>query len=487
MSFEAGGSFRLDPSGPAVLDLPDQPVGLRVKNTDVSQEILVRVAPVPDITAKAMSLVRTAKGTVPARFEFETYSPLNIQELRFEAPWLRVTDQMPLDVAPGVSGISVVVDAQQAPPIPEEGTVPWFIRVSGLSQPLTGSVPFAFCSAPELTIEEGRNRAIHIELPNGEADIVWNIRNRSAGTTLLVRSISIVPATDTSDSKEFCWTITPSRFSVPPGHQSTVNVNVRVKTRVPINTYWFRILIDSNEPTTEIWSLSAEVTARIHDRFVGIDMGTVTSMVAAYDDNRTKMVNVPLEVGISDLKLYSHIYITDYHVDQIPPFDWAIGQKASALGEADPLHLVRDAKLKLGHQHEIPLRFEDKQVSCSVSAEEVVRITFVELIRRTKSALRSRPTKFALGVPTRFSLLQKSAIKDAFVKAAQSLSIPVESTGVQVFDESLAAGVYSLRNTAITTPSRTFTLMVLDFGGGHHGRFDLSHNPWAYCWETTQY
>jgi len=158
----------------------------------------------------------------------------------------------------------------------------------------------------------------------------------------------------------------------------------------------------------------------------------------------------------------------NYLEEKEPPYEWLIGTDAKILGPLRRERFVKAIKTKTGTNYKETIDFKEKAISRDLVPEEIIRFIMMDLVRLTKTALRQRPVRFILSVPTLFTLRKKEILEQTFTEAAKSLSLNLQV--VKSIDESLAAGLFYIllsgpRDERVNN-KESYRIMILDFGGG---------------------
>jgi len=188
--------------------------------------------------------------------------------------------------------------------------------------------------------------------------------------------------------------------------------------------------------------------------YIALDFGTSTS-AAVYNGEC-----IPLE-GI-DTKILSNIIILGYTPNEEPKFNYLIGTKAKRMGttvQKRPF-LIKAVKLKINDPRFKSITLPFPHIQPKVTPDELAELIFRELFIRIQRSIRQKPQKVILSLPTRFSIDQRRKIVDACSRSW-------ELKEIITVDESVAVGLFYILGRGLTDfPSRTYKMMVIDFGGG---------------------
>ena len=447
-----------------VNEVPEQSVTLRVKNTDVEQDVTVAVAPMPgSVEMKPVTLVMGFSSGTPARLEFESWCPAILESMSFSPSYLELGAPVPIEVSVGGNTIPLVARV----PAGQEARVrslTYSMVLRALSEPLKGKLEIVFQDPPVLSIREIDNQHEPQILNQGEGEFVLTCANLGRGADLLVEDLQLTPRPGGGlAANAITFTRRPARAAIGEKPHEFLFQAMPTATVKP-NHYYFDVTVRSNDPdpANNRKLLAIQVTDQNLRGFLALDYGTTDSTIAVFD-NLAGSVNVRLERNNEDPKIFSNVYFADYMPDRNPRFEWEIGSRALAFGNANRARLVTAVKVRVGTGRKEVIQFPAKGAFPSLEPEEVVKLALRSLLVRAKYTLKQRPLRFAMCVPTRFTLRRKELLHAALLAAAQELSMPIN---VRLVDESLAAGVFSLRAGTAGGGKAEFTLMVVDFGGG---------------------
>ena len=447
-----------------VFDLSSEVVTIRARGTDVERDIRISVAPVPVPDVRPLTLARGYTSGTPALLEVEIYSPATVSSLIFRPPYLELDAPLPIELSIGKNTIPVTARI----PAGQEGSIRsigYSMTLGGLPNTLTGTVELALQDPPSLSIEEIDDDQPPQVLNDAEGEFVLTCRNRGRGASLLVEEMALVPRPGTA-ATAIGFSREPTRASIEKGQSVQFVFLARPTGPVEPGNYWYDVIVRSNDPSAENnrRALAVRVTDDAFYQCIAIDYGTIDSTIAVFDNRTGGPVNLLLERRQDkDPKIYSNVFFSNYLPGQTPPFEWEIGGRASAFGISYRGQLVTAVKVRVGTGRKETIQFSAKGVFCEVEPEQVVTLALRSLLVRAKYALHQKPTQFAMCVPTRFTLRRKDILREVLQEAAKQLSMEIS---VRLVDESLAAGVFSLRAGTVGAGKAEFTVMVVDFGGG---------------------
>jgi molecular chaperone DnaK (HSP70) len=438
-------------------------VGLKVPYTDVEQQIHVWVAPLPEPVARPLTLPTGYASGVPAELTMEIWSPVVVERLTFSPPFLEWTASTPQKI--GVGSASPISLIARVPPARQNGAtvVTFTMKIRDLDEPVHGDVEISFQEPPSLYIPEIDGEHAPPVLNYGEGEFFLTCENRGRGATLVVDELTLVPrARDGQPLPAISFSRPYRRASIEK--QCSARFAFRAEAVGPVakGTYFYDVVVRSNDPSAagQSRALVIRVTENTYRDYVALDFGTIDSTIAVFDD-RVGPVNLLLEDS-KDPKIYSNVYFTNYLKGQDPEFEWQIGARAAALGANNQKQLVTAAKIRMGTSHKESLVFKTLREAVDLETEKVVALAMRSVLARARLVMKQRLARMALCVPTRFTLRRKQLLRDALREAARQLSMEV---GVRMFDESLAAGAFSLASDTAKKKPESY-MMVVDFGGG---------------------
>lgn len=423
------------------------------------------VWPAPQLTVKPLT-VFSGRAHTEVLLQTELSSPVAIEAIAFDKPYLAFDGQLPVTLDIGDSALPFQLN------LPEQITdrttsMSFEFRVKGLENPITGHLDLEIKRPATLELRAASARAECELIPGDVEELEFRIAN-SGEETLVIDRMQVVPMTKQTSvvvslDGDLPQTIEPSR-------EETIRFKAAASASSAPERYWFKLGFQSNDPNAEHNShyLLVTVTDEECPEFIAIDFGTTDSTVAIFDGGNRTPINLPLEKGNLDPKIYSNVLFMNVVEVNEPPYEWCIGTDARILGPLFRERFVKAIKTKAGTNHKEIIDFREKAISRELDAEEIIKFIMMDLVTRTKIALRQRPVRFILSVPTLFTLRRKEILKQTFTEAARSLSLNIQA--LKTIDESLAAGLFYILLTGPldewVNKKKTYTMMMLDFGGG---------------------
>lgn len=447
-------------------------VTLHDASGETVKEVKVEIWPWPEVVFSPLELIR---GKIPEKLSLSVRvwpAPLEIRSLEIRSPefdslHLKFTGPLFLDL--GEVSIPVAVDLPERIG-PGTHTLSYQLSARGLRGHLSGELQLQLKEPPIIGIKEEGPLEVTL-IPDDEETFFFTLLNRG-GEPLEVRRIEIIPVQPASE-EIISISVIGVQFplKILRGEERVIDLRVSSAPSARPGEYTFRLRSHSNSLSELLVPVYVSVSDEEYSGLIAIDYGTTDSAAAHLTSQKGKgplsPTNIPLEGEGQGDKIYSNIFFKGHELGREIPFIWCIGTEARVLGRSpgNRRRLVKAVKTKVGrdHREQIDLgggRFE-------LPAEEIVKFIHMDLLKRTRKALKQRPTSVLLSIPTRFTLRQKIMLRETFARALQAAGL--EAT-VESVDESLAAGMFYI---VIRGPREEklgskpcYTLMVIDFGGG---------------------
>jgi molecular chaperone DnaK (HSP70) len=464
VSYPEEGVLRLDAGGDALKVLPKGPekAVFQARPSSVRAEIEVSVYPPPTITVYDMTVSKGFTSGVPNRLPLEVFSPIYVESLTFEPNWFTPRPGLQSKALMGEADIPVEVNIP--PSVTADTPVAYTMTVQGIKEPFRGNFQVLFSEAPQLVVKEIKERKQLPELLDGYGVFELTIQNTGGGDLwvdgIAFREKSAPQALDLVADLT-CFEIKAREMP------RTIQVTARPRNGLKAvrGSYFYQIVFQSNDPKSEERPLTLQVTNDTYTPWVALDYGTTDTTAAIFDENTGQFVNLLLDEW-GDPRIYSNIYFQLHTPDKDPPYRWVIGQAARVLRTARqaPQRLVQAIKVRIGMHYGRRIVFEETAQENVLPAEEIAKYILQDLLTRIRRYLRKHPIHFVLCVPTRFSLRRRQALCDVFRAAAAGVGVNVEL--LEVVDESLAAGLYSLSLGQGAQAGQVTTALTVDFGGG---------------------
>ena len=431
-------------------------------------KVKVEVWPLPQINIKPLT-VFSGSPSGRAEVDMEVWSPISIESVTFDPPYLLfdepgmeldVDDQHHLPVRlnlPGLIGSST-------------HSVSFSIKVVGLPEPIVGQFEMLVRKSAALkVVESGDSASLGHEILAGSEEHIDLALANNGDQVLRIDGVQIV---NKDAVKQLAVHADKESLVIQPGQEERLRLKVTTAPDATTANCWFEIIFSSNDPDTRhnTYNLWLRVVDEEYADFIALDFGTTDSAVAILDSKGSQHMNVLLQPGLRDTKIYSNIFFKSYVAEREMPYAWCIGREARQLGTQTENRgrFIKAIKTKVGTGHREVIPFGKKGFDCTLEPEEIITFIMMDLLGRTRSVLRKRPTRFILSVPTRFSLRRKEMLREALRRAAESVSLNLNA--IEMVDESLAAGLFYFlmrgpRDEYIRS-KESYTAMILDFGGG---------------------
>jgi molecular chaperone DnaK (HSP70) len=438
--------------------------GAGYKSSFKQADFEVQLWPLPELNIQPLKIY-SADPSLKVSLHGEVDADLNISSVTFTPPILVFGETPPFELKLGDFILPVRLNFSKQVAF-KAHNVTYELGVEGLTEPLTGQFELEIRRPATIQIFdiEGGDYSERRIIAGTEDQVIFDIANRGE-EELKIKGVQV-------EAQGPNITVVPSAYPavVAPGKEASVTLSISVDPLAPARRHWFRIHVECNDSSTlcNPKNLHVSVVDEVHPGFVAVDFGTTDSAVAFFDSVKDVPTNLNLEANNPDAKIYSNVLFTNYFEGKDIPFEWLIGATAKKFGPEFRNRFVKAIKTKAGIGHEEVIHFDDLAQSFELQAEEIIKFIMMELLRLTHVALRQKPIKFILSVPTRFTLRQKAILKEAFEKAARARGLTLDP--IETIDESLAAGLFYIlvggpRDEQVRS-KKSYTLMILDFGGG---------------------
>lgn len=414
--------------------------------------------------------VFTSKSPVKTQLRLDVMTEINIESITFNPPYIMLDGGPPWEI--DTLGETPLPIQLILPPQIEfkKESLTYQMKIEGVPDALNGQFDLVIRRSPTLQCPElaAPNFTTNL-IPFTDEDISLTLINKGE-EALKIESIRIAPISSVSQTNVI---VIPEkeRFTIEPDKQTVVKLKATASAEATTGSYFFEITFQSNDPIVEHnrGNLLVKVSDQEYPNFIALDFGTTDSAVAVFEMKEQKPQSLILEKGdTDDPKIYSNIFFRGYVEKKDPPYLWEIGKAAKSLGPTRREHFIKAIKIKVGKNHTEKLDFKDLAKEFELTAEEIIKFILMDLLKLTKLALRQRPARIILSVPTRFTLRQKEILQKTFDQAAQALSLKLGT--VNIIDESLAAGLFYILlrgpKDEFVRYKETYTMMILDFGGG---------------------
>lgn len=428
-------------------------------------EIEVQALPLPQLDIKPLT-VASGKAKAPVRLRVDVSSPITLDAIAFDPPFLMFDGLLPMELDVGESQLPFQMNLPQEVNKTQQ-TVKCELKVSGLQDPIIGSFELHVIKPACLQLDTSRMEGgVEIALiPDAEEELSLTLNNVGE-EVLTIDRVQITPVN--KQTTKVILRAELARPDVDSGATTTVTLKAAATPDAEPDKYWFQMSFESNDPNLDHNSHNVLITVvdEKYPDFIAMDFGTTDSAVAVFDDKGP--ASVRLEKGNLDSKVYSNVFFMNVVEDKDPPYEWCIGTKAKMLGPTRRERFVKAIKTKAGTNYKHPIDFKERALSRRLTPEEIIKLIMMDLIRLTKSALGKRPVRFILSVPTLFTKRRKEVLQRTFKEASRALSLNLQS--VESVDESLAAALFYILLTGPTDErvnrKSGYSIMVVDFGGG---------------------
>jgi molecular chaperone DnaK (HSP70) len=464
-SYLAPGVLRLDTGDGRLGKLPLGPEKaiFRAAPSDVTVGIEVAVFPLPEVAIEPLTVSKGFTSGFPAKLSLAVWCPIYVEQLQFTPQWLRLRDPAKLKSTQLLGECEIPVEVDIPEGVANDATIGYTLRIHGVPEPIAGRLPILLREPPKLVVKPLRGAP---ELLSGEGLFDLTLGNDSHGADLWVDGISLEPV---AGAPPLIFDVDLARFEVKAGAERPVRISARPPEGLSVKKglYFYQVEFQSNDPRKAPWEIPLRITDEVYRGFVAVDYGTTDTTAAIFDVNRNTYVNLLLDPPLADPKIYSNIFFQAYAPEKSPRFVWKIGSIARSFRHTREARqqLVQAIKVKIGLQYRRRILFAKMREEAALPAEEIAKYILTDLLKRIRLALGKHPLHFALCVPTRFTLRRRQALCDTFQAAAREAHVDVGT--LEVVDESLAAGIYSLALGRGKGPDgRTTTAMTVDFGGG---------------------
>ncbi|MEK6409788.1 MAG: Hsp70 family protein [Acidobacteriota bacterium] len=432
-------------------------------------KVTVEVSPIPQVTIRPFT-VFAGRALDSSELIVDAEYPIIVTAARFDPPCFVLVGDAPREMGVDQQTLPVRLALPQNRKLVSQ-SVSFELDVEGLDKALAGQFDLLVKKPATLVIEGLEDIEL---LPGTEEELFLTLSN--AGQEVLsVETIEIAPLDEHQDS--VVPTLRSKRLAIEPEKRERVRLGAAADPQAKSGEYYFAIQFQSSDPDPghNKRLLTVKVTDKEYPYFVSLDFGTTNSAVACFLEGTKTPKNLFLEKRTTDPKIYSNIFFKGYSDDKNPRFAVCIGKEAKMLGAMPEnrsalRRFIKAIKTRAGKNHTEEIRFTEggPEGRFKLEAEEIIKFILAELLKLTQGALKKKPAKFILSVPTRFTLRRKEILREAFIKAAES--IPLSINKPKIIDESLAAGLFYILvrgpRDDVLKKKESYTLMILDFGGG---------------------
>jgi molecular chaperone DnaK (HSP70) len=474
-SYLAPGVLRLDTRdgrlGKLPLPLGPEKAIFRAAPSDVTVGIEVAVFPLPEVAIEPLTVSKGFTSGFPAKLSLTVWCPIYVTELQFAPEWLRLREPEKLKSTRLLGECEIPVEVDIPAGVANDATIGYTMRIQGVPEPIAGRLPILLREPPKLVVKlvvqlALKKRRATPELLNGEGLFDLTLVNAAHEADLWVDGISLQPL---NNAPPLIFDVDLTRFEIKAGKERIVSISAHPPGGLSVKegTYFYRVEFQSNDPEAPSKEISLRVTDEDYLGFVALDYGTTDTTAAIFDVNQNTYVNLLLDPPLEDPKIYSNIFFQAYAPEKSPRFVWKIGSIARSFRHTREARqrLVQAIKVRLGLQYRRRILFAEMREEVAPPAEEIAKYILTDLLKRIRLALGKHPLHFVLCVPTRFTLRRRQALCDTFQAAARDARVDVDS--LEVVDESLAAGIYSLTLERKNKPDGNPAIaMTVDFGGG---------------------
>lgn len=435
------------------------------ENGESAKEVKVEVWPWPQVTFHPLELVR---GKTPEKASLAVrvgLAPFTILSSEFTPSFLKAERNLFLELGEGT--IPVAIDLPEGVGA-RTHTLSYRLSVAGLGS-LSGELQVRILEPAKIDIKE---EPLEITLiPDDEETLSLTLLNRGE-EPLEIYGIEVGPPQPTDEKKvSLSFGGVEFPFKILGSEERTIDLRISSARDARPAEYTFQLHFQSNALSEGVIPLYVTVSDEEYPGSIAIDYGTTDSAVACLTSQRAmgllRPANIPLEGQERGSKIYSNIFFMDYVPDREIPFVWCIGETAKVFGQGDRRRLVKAIKTKVGKNYQQQVDLEGTRFE--LPAEEIVKFIYMDILKRTRKRLKQRPVNLLLSIPTRFTLIQKLKLQEAFAQALQAMGLET-AVKPMVVDESLAAGMFYIvirapKEEQLKTKPR-YTLIVVDFGGG---------------------
>jgi len=227
-----------------------------------------------------------------------------------------------------------------------------------------------------------------------------------------------------------------------------------------------RITFLTNQPGQKERDISVQLKVEEMQDYNGvlaIDFGTVNSCCAFIDKNgEVRLIeidnpnhNLKPDVAPSTI-LYRNKFsdgAREYDIGELP-YQSSFDPKAAA-------STVRQIKRKLGRREPVTISyFRSPEEQDQLLPREITSDIIRRVIERAQERLRARVKQCVVSHPSRFSLRQINDLKAALAACG------IDKDDITTMHEPLGAAMDYIHRTSVPGDTRSYHLMVFDFGGG---------------------